>query len=69
MTAAPRYSEEQLEAFRRMTPEERLALTRELMQSEWRTLMALPPEERERRLEALREEHRRSNEAIAAVLK
>lgn len=69
MSAAPRYSEEQHEAFRRMTSEERWTLTCELMESEWRVLMALPPEERERRLEAIREGHRLSNEALAAALK
>jgi hypothetical protein len=62
-------SKEQIEAYRRMTPQERWRVTAELMEFAWRSLLALPPEERERRLEAARRQHRLSNEAIAAGLK
>jgi len=62
-------SEEQLAAFRRMTPEERWAITRELMDFAWRYLMTLTAEDRERRLEAARRQHRLSNEALAEALK
>jgi len=62
-------SKEQLEAFRRMTPEERWRITSQLMDLAWRTLVELPHEERERRLEAARRQHQLSNEAIIAKLK
>ena len=62
-------SREQLEAFRRMTPEERWKITAELMEIAWRSLLVLDPAERERRLALAREQHRLSNEAIAAALK
>jgi hypothetical protein len=63
------YSREQIEAFRRMTPTERWKITSQLMEFAWRSLMALDPQERERRLEIARRHHRLSNEAIAAGLK
>jgi len=62
-------SSEQLEAYRRMTPEERWKITVQLMEFAWMSLMALDPGERERRLEVARWQHRLSNEAIAARLK
>jgi len=62
-------SQEQIEAFRRMTPQERWKITKELMDSAWQRLLVLPAEERERRLEAARREHRLSNEAIVSQLK
>jgi hypothetical protein len=62
-------SREQIEAFRRMTPQERWKITAQLMEFAWRSLLALDPEERERRLAAARREHDVSNEAIAAALK
>jgi hypothetical protein len=62
-------SQEQIEAFRRMTPAERWRITAQLMEFAWRSLLALSPEERERRLAAARRQHRLSNEAIAAALK
>jgi hypothetical protein len=52
-----------------MTPEERFELTATLMELAWRSLLALDPEERERRLEIARRHHRLTNEAIAAALK
>lgn len=62
-------SREQIEAYRRMTPQERWRITAQLMEFAWRSLLALEPEERERRLEAARRQHRLSNEAIVAGLK
>jgi len=62
-------SREQIEAFRRMTPEERWKISAQLMEFAWRSLLALVPEERERRLELARRQHRLSNDAIAAGLK
>jgi hypothetical protein len=52
-----------------MTPQERWKITAQLMEFAWRSLLALEPEERERRLEAARRQHRLSNELIAAALK
>jgi hypothetical protein len=62
-------SKEQIELFRRMTPEERWKITVQLMEFAWRSLLALAPAERERRLELARRQHRLSNEAIVAALK
>jgi len=52
-----------------MTPEERWKLTAALMEFAWRSLLALDPQERERRLEVARRHQRLTNEAIAAGLK
>lgn len=62
-------SREQIEAFRRMPPEERWKVTVELMEFAWRSLLELPPEERERRLDLARRRHCESNEALAAALR
>jgi hypothetical protein len=62
-------SKEQIEAYRRLTPAERWKITSQLMEFAWRSLLALPPQERERRLEAARRQHRLSNEAIVQRLK
>lgn len=48
---------------------ERWKLTSAMMEFAWKSLLALEPAERERRLEAIRRQHRLSNEAIAAALK
>ncbi len=58
----------QIEAYRRMTPRERLRETIELCALAESALAALPPEERERRLAILREQHARSNEALLRAL-
>lgn len=63
------HSREQIEAFRRMTPEERWKITAQLMEFAWRSLLELDPAERERRLELARMQHRLSNEAIVDALK
>ena len=55
-------SEEKIEAYRRMTPEERWREVEELMSFAWRTLLELPLKERNRRLTIIREEHDRSDE-------
>jgi hypothetical protein len=52
-----------------MTPQERWKITAGLMELAWRSLLALPPEERERRLAVARREHDLSNEALAAALR
>lgn len=62
-------SKEQIEAYRRMTPQERWKITADLMEFAWRTLLEMTLEERERRLETARRHHRLSNEAIVAGLK
>ncbi len=62
-------SKEQIEAYRRMTPQERWKITAELMEFAWRALLVMTPVERERRLEVARRHHRLSNEAIVAGLK
>jgi hypothetical protein len=51
-----------------MSPAERWRLPAQLMEFAWRSLMALDPVERERRLELARRRHRESNEAIASAL-
>lgn len=52
-----------------MTPQERWQQTAVLMEFAWKSLLALPPEERERRLEVARRHHQLSNEAIARALR
>lgn len=54
-------SQEKLEAYRRMTPEERWREVEELMTVAWRTLLELPIEERNRRLEIIRQDHEASD--------
>lgn len=58
----------QIEAYRRMTPRERLRETIELCRLADAALDALPPEERARRLRLLEEEHQRSNDALLRTL-
>ena len=52
-----------------MTPAERSAETVGLIEAGWRVLLSLPPEERERRLEILRRERQKVNDAVARALK
>jgi hypothetical protein len=54
-------SEEKLQAYRRMTPEERWREVEELMTFAWRALLELPEEERRRRLQLIREDHEMSD--------
>ena len=61
-------SEEQVRLYRRMSVQERWALTEELMTVTWRALLELPFEERERRLRLAREEHEAGNQALAQAL-
>lgn len=60
---------ETLEAYRKMTPSERLKLTLEMTQANFRRLLTGPPEVVERRFEVLRmqndERNRRMLTAIA----
>ena len=62
-------SKERLEAYRRMTPVERWDEFMRLCQSDWDMLLALPPEERERILDASRREHQEANDAVVKALK
>lgn len=62
-------SPSQIEAYRRMTPEERWKIVEELSASAWEALLELPWEERERRLAIAREEHRLSNDNMLRRLK
>jgi len=62
-------SERQIEACRRVTPDERWKIVEELSASAREALLGLPWEERERRLAVAREEHRLSNEAVVRRLK
>jgi hypothetical protein len=54
-------SSRDVERYRRMTPAERLRETFELCAFAERSLAALPPEERARRLALIEREHRESN--------
>lgn len=62
-------SEAKLEAYRRMTPEERWREVEELMQLAWQDLLALPEAERNRRPAIVHEEHDRSDEILLAALR
>jgi len=62
-------SKERLEAYRKMTPAQKWAETVELIESGWRMLLSLPPEERERRLETMRREHQAVNDAVVKALR
>jgi hypothetical protein len=62
-------SKERLEAYRRMTPQQKWAETCELIDAGWQILLSLSPEERERRLEIMRREHEAGNDAIVKALK
>ncbi len=61
-------SEEKIRAYRLMSPEERWREVEELMTFAWRSLLALPEEERRRRLQLIREESEASDAAILAHL-
>ena len=54
-------SKAKIEAYRRMTPEERWREVEELMTFAWRTLRELPEEERRRRWDLIRREHETSD--------
>lgn len=62
-------SDEKIEAYRRMTPEERWREVEELMTIAWRSLLELPEEERERRLAVIREEHEESDRRMLEHLR
>jgi hypothetical protein len=57
-------SEAKIEAYRRMTAEERWREVEELMTIAWRSLKELPEDERRRRLELSREEHEMSDAIV-----
>lgn len=59
-------SELRIDAYRRMSPEERWREVEELMTFAWRCLLALPEEERQRRLGLARREHDESDRAMLA---
>jgi hypothetical protein len=62
-------SEAKIEAYRRMTPEERWREVDELMTLAWRALLELPEEERQRRLAIIREEHEISDRILLERLR
>ncbi|MBI4602378.1 MAG: hypothetical protein HY721_10510 [Planctomycetes bacterium] len=62
-------SQEKIEAYRRMTPEERWREVEELMTIAWRALLELPEEERQRRLAVIREEHEESDRILLEQLR
>lgn len=55
---------ETLEAYRRMTPSERLALSLQAMREDWPYLLAGPPDVVDQRFEAIRRENDARNEAM-----
>jgi hypothetical protein len=57
-------SEEKIRAYRLMSPEERWREVEELMTLAWRSLLALPEEERRRRLQMVRVEHDASDAVL-----
>jgi hypothetical protein len=57
-------SKETLEAYRRMTPNERLALSIQAMRESMRHLLAGPPETIDRRFEVIRRENDARNRAM-----
>jgi hypothetical protein len=61
-------SQETIERYRRMTPEERLALTLEAMREAWPALLAGPPEVVDRRFELIRRENDARNHALLTKL-
>jgi hypothetical protein len=62
-------SQERIERYRRMTPEERWQEVEELMTLAWLSLLELPQEERERRLAVIREEHEHSDAILIEHLR
>lgn len=50
-------SQERIEAYRRMSPEERWREVEQLMTLAWRSLLQLPADERQRRLDLDRQWH------------
>lgn len=62
-------SQEQIEAYRRMTPEERWEQVEALMSLAWSMLKELPEEERERRLAWDSEQHDRADAIILEHLR
>ena len=62
-------SDAKIDSYRRMTPEERWREVEELMTLAWRSLLELTPEDRERRLAVIREEHETSDGIILEHLR
>lgn len=62
-------SPERIEAYRRMSPEERWREVEELMTVAWRDLKARPGDERERILAVIREEHELSDAVMLEGLR
>ena len=62
-------SDAKIEAYRRMSIEERWREVEELMTLAWRSLLELPEEERLRRLAAIREEHEAGNALLLEQLR
>lgn len=62
-------SARKLEEYRRMAPGDRWREVEELMTLAWRSLLDLPPGERQRRLDMIREEHEASDRIIIEHLR
>ena len=62
-------SEEKIKKYRAMSPEERWKEVEELMTFAWHTLREMPEGERKKRLDAIRQEHDKSNEALLEHLR
>ena len=61
-------SPDRIQHYRRMSPAERWREVEELMTLAWRTLAALPDEERQRRLSLLRQRQEASTQAMVDYL-
>lgn len=62
-------SDAKIEAYRRMTPEQRWREVEQLMTLAWRRLLAMPEEEHNRRLALIREEHEASDAILLEKLR
>lgn len=61
-------SREQLEAYRRMTPGERISLSLKMTAEQWPAMLSGTPEEVDRRFELLNRENDLRNEAVLKAL-
>jgi hypothetical protein len=62
-------SDARIEAYRRMTPEDRWREVEDLMTLAWRSLLDLPDAERQRRLAVIRDEHETSDAILLQHLR
>lgn len=62
-------SKEQLEYYKRISPQEKWQMISMMNEFAWKTLQQLPPEELEKRLKVMRYQHDESCNRIAQKLK